>query len=291
MYLGEGSEKRFEFQPGPVFANIVLADEVNRAPAKVQAALLEAGSTQCALPRSYLGPDDEWVLSATGHREFSPAAAQAFVDRMYPPADGTHTDKRVLAVPLEAQSRLRHHRQRRSPASRTHSDARSRPTMASDLPPPAPAPPARPRASALRNISAELRAAADAPAEAGDASVLDIDAKGAAADCATSVAAGRAHGTAAKVSLGKRTAPADAPDDAGAREPAPPLRTGRIAKHLGGLNNVLGHARPTRRVCVRCRGYGGGKCGGCLWAVPATHPRPRGRSRPAPEKMRPPPFG
>src|SRR5210317_940564 len=42
MYLGEGSEKRFEFQPGPVFANIVLADEVNRAPAKVQAALLEA---------------------------------------------------------------------------------------------------------------------------------------------------------------------------------------------------------------------------------------------------------
>jgi MoxR-like ATPase len=33
-----------EFRPrkGPVFANIVLADEVNRAPAKVQSALLEA---------------------------------------------------------------------------------------------------------------------------------------------------------------------------------------------------------------------------------------------------------
>jgi MoxR-like ATPase len=42
MYLGEGVEQRFEFQPGPIFANIVLADEVNRAPAKVQAALLEA---------------------------------------------------------------------------------------------------------------------------------------------------------------------------------------------------------------------------------------------------------
>ena len=42
MYLGEDADKRFEFQPGPVFANIVLADEVNRAPAKVQAALLEA---------------------------------------------------------------------------------------------------------------------------------------------------------------------------------------------------------------------------------------------------------
>ncbi|ADE55211.1 AAA family ATPase [Coraliomargarita akajimensis] len=42
MYLGEQSEKRFAFQPGPIFANIVLADEINRAPAKVQAALLEA---------------------------------------------------------------------------------------------------------------------------------------------------------------------------------------------------------------------------------------------------------
>ncbi|MCP4008908.1 MAG: MoxR family ATPase, partial [Proteobacteria bacterium] len=30
------------FEPGPIFANIVLADEINRAPAKVQAALLEA---------------------------------------------------------------------------------------------------------------------------------------------------------------------------------------------------------------------------------------------------------
>ncbi|MCP8899578.1 AAA family ATPase [Gilvimarinus xylanilyticus] len=32
----------FHFDPGPIFANIVLADEINRAPAKVQSALLEA---------------------------------------------------------------------------------------------------------------------------------------------------------------------------------------------------------------------------------------------------------
>ncbi|MGK0544334.1 AAA family ATPase [Halomonas cupida] len=32
----------FRFQPGPLFANLVLADEINRAPAKVQSALLEA---------------------------------------------------------------------------------------------------------------------------------------------------------------------------------------------------------------------------------------------------------
>jgi MoxR-like ATPase len=32
---------QFEFRPGPIFANLLLADEINRAPAKTQAALLE----------------------------------------------------------------------------------------------------------------------------------------------------------------------------------------------------------------------------------------------------------
>ena len=36
------SEGSFEFQQGPIFHNLILADEVNRAPAKVQSALLEA---------------------------------------------------------------------------------------------------------------------------------------------------------------------------------------------------------------------------------------------------------
>jgi MoxR-like ATPase len=35
-------EKSFEFSEGPIFANVVLADEINRAPPKTQAALLEA---------------------------------------------------------------------------------------------------------------------------------------------------------------------------------------------------------------------------------------------------------
>lgn len=52
----------FEFQPGPIFHNLVLADEINRAPAKVQAALLEAmaerqvsvGKTTYSLPPLFL---------------------------------------------------------------------------------------------------------------------------------------------------------------------------------------------------------------------------------------------
>ncbi len=52
----------FAFQPGPLFHNLVLADEINRAPAKVQSALLEAmgerqvtvGRRTYALPRLFL---------------------------------------------------------------------------------------------------------------------------------------------------------------------------------------------------------------------------------------------
>lgn len=42
VYFSEGGKGTFQFQQGPVFANLILADEINRAPAKVQSALLEA---------------------------------------------------------------------------------------------------------------------------------------------------------------------------------------------------------------------------------------------------------
>ncbi|OBQ52235.1 AAA family ATPase [Tamlana sp. s12] len=41
IYLPNETEK-FMFQQGPIFSNLILADEINRAPAKVQSALLEA---------------------------------------------------------------------------------------------------------------------------------------------------------------------------------------------------------------------------------------------------------
>jgi len=37
-----GGKREFEFVKGPLFANIILADEINRAPSKTQAAMLEA---------------------------------------------------------------------------------------------------------------------------------------------------------------------------------------------------------------------------------------------------------
>src|SRR5580704_17867548 len=42
IYYSAEGKGEFRFQPGPVFSNLLIADEINRAPAKVQAALLEA---------------------------------------------------------------------------------------------------------------------------------------------------------------------------------------------------------------------------------------------------------
>jgi len=41
-YFFNQKKQEFEFRPGPIFANVVLADEINRAPSKTQSALLEA---------------------------------------------------------------------------------------------------------------------------------------------------------------------------------------------------------------------------------------------------------
>ncbi|MBS3119275.1 AAA family ATPase, partial [Candidatus Woesearchaeota archaeon] len=38
----QAGKRQFKFQPGPIFANVVLSDEINRATPKTQSALLEA---------------------------------------------------------------------------------------------------------------------------------------------------------------------------------------------------------------------------------------------------------
>ncbi len=58
-------QSRFETVLGPVFANVVLADEINRAPAKVQSALLEAMQERqvTIVPDTHLLPDPFPVLA------------------------------------------------------------------------------------------------------------------------------------------------------------------------------------------------------------------------------------
>ncbi|WP_372985104.1 AAA family ATPase [Marinobacter sp.] len=57
---------QFEFQKGPIFHNLVLADEINRAPAKVQSALLEAmGERQVSVGLRTFPLDKLFLVMAT----------------------------------------------------------------------------------------------------------------------------------------------------------------------------------------------------------------------------------
>ncbi|HIL98654.1 MAG TPA: AAA family ATPase, partial [Pseudomonadales bacterium] len=59
-------EGTFEFQQGPIFHNLVLADEINRAPAKVQSALLEAmAERQVSVGRQTFPLADLFLVMAT----------------------------------------------------------------------------------------------------------------------------------------------------------------------------------------------------------------------------------
>ncbi|MDF1714872.1 MAG: AAA family ATPase [Akkermansiaceae bacterium] len=88
----------FEFQQGPIFGNLVLADEINRAPAKVQAALLEAmeerqvtvaGSTH-KLPDLFLVLATQNPIEQEGTYPLPEAQMDRFllyVNVPYPPAE------------------------------------------------------------------------------------------------------------------------------------------------------------------------------------------------------------
>lgn len=52
----QGSGRQFRFQPGPVFANLIMADEINRATPKTQSALLEAMQEKTVTVGGYTYP-------------------------------------------------------------------------------------------------------------------------------------------------------------------------------------------------------------------------------------------
>jgi len=88
----------FEFQKGPLFHNLVLADEINRAPAKVQSALLEAmaerqvsvGSNTFKLPELFLVMATQNPLEQEGTYPLPEAQLDRFLMHVivdYPSAD------------------------------------------------------------------------------------------------------------------------------------------------------------------------------------------------------------
>lgn len=98
IYYTEGGKGEFRFQPGPLFANLVLADEVNRSPAKVQAALLEAmeerqvtvGGTTHRLPPLFLVMATQNPIEQEGTYPLPEAQMDRFLMHVnvgYPEAD------------------------------------------------------------------------------------------------------------------------------------------------------------------------------------------------------------
>jgi len=88
----------FEFQKGPLFHNLILADEINRSPAKVQAALLEAmaerqitvGSESYPLPGLFMVMATQNPIEQEGTYPLPEAQLDRFLLHVkidYPPAD------------------------------------------------------------------------------------------------------------------------------------------------------------------------------------------------------------
>jgi MoxR-like ATPase len=66
ILIEEGGTRQFRFQPGPVFANLVLADEINRATPKTQSSLLEAMQEhQVSVARQRFPLDPPFFVLAT----------------------------------------------------------------------------------------------------------------------------------------------------------------------------------------------------------------------------------
>src|SRR5580704_11571552 len=91
VYYTADGKGEFRFQPGPVFNNLILADEINRAPAKVQAALLEAmeertvtvGGKTHVLPKMFLVMATQNPIEQEGTYPLPEAQMDRFLMHVY----------------------------------------------------------------------------------------------------------------------------------------------------------------------------------------------------------------
>ncbi|WP_293748175.1 MoxR family ATPase [uncultured Paraglaciecola sp.] len=96
----------FVFQKGPLFHNLVLADEINRAPAKVQSALLEAmaerqitvGNTTYALPELFLVMATQNPIEQEGTYPLPEAQLDRFLMHLEIDYPGAETELDILRL-------------------------------------------------------------------------------------------------------------------------------------------------------------------------------------------------
>ena len=107
-------EGSFEFQAGPLFHNLVLADEINRAPAKVQSALLEAmaerqisvGKNTYQLPELFLVMATQNPIEQEGTYPLPEAQMDRFLMHVMVDYPAPESERAILA--LSRQEALRH---------------------------------------------------------------------------------------------------------------------------------------------------------------------------------------
>lgn len=106
----------FQFQRGPLFHNLVLADEVNRAPAKVQSALLEAmgerqitvGGRTYPLPEPFLVMATQNPIEQEGTYPLPEAQLDRFLMHVRVDYPDPKTERRILEIArAEARGELR----------------------------------------------------------------------------------------------------------------------------------------------------------------------------------------
>ncbi len=96
----------FQFQKGPLFHNLILADEINRAPAKVQSALLEAmaerqitvGSVTYALPELFLVMATQNPLEQEGTYPLPEAQLDRFLMHVFVDYPDAETERDILRL-------------------------------------------------------------------------------------------------------------------------------------------------------------------------------------------------
>ncbi|CAI8381801.1 MAG: MoxR-like ATPase [Porticoccaceae bacterium] len=99
-------EGTFEFQAGPLFHNLVLADEINRAPAKVQSALLEAmaerqisvGKNTYPLPELFLVMATQNPIEQEGTYPLPEAQMDRFLMHILVDYPAPETERAILAL-------------------------------------------------------------------------------------------------------------------------------------------------------------------------------------------------
>src|SRR5690606_33674113 len=100
-------EHKFHFMPGPVFSNVLLADEINRATPRTQSALLEAMAegTVTAARKTYQLPNPFMVLATQNPVEFSGTypLPEAQLDRFFRRISLGYPDEQQEVAMLLAQ--------------------------------------------------------------------------------------------------------------------------------------------------------------------------------------------